>query len=520
MDPAAPGATAVAVRDGMFVAVGTDEEIGASSRPGDYSTDLQGRLVIPGLVDAHIHLLGYAQARHRLDLTPARDLEDALAVVRARAAETPAGEWIVGRGWNQNRWPGHAFPTASDLDRAAKENPVYLIAHSGHAGWANSLALEIAGVTYERPDPPGGVIQRTGDRQPTGILFEEAMQFLDDAAGSPTPAEAARMIRQALPSLWEVGITGVHCVDGQIAFQAAQLLHQKGELGLRLVKYLPVSQLDHAIGAELCSGLGDDWLWIGGIKLFADGALGVQTAALSGPYEGELENLGLMVLEPEEMMDIGRRASAAGLSLAIHAIGDRANRAVLDLYQALPRPVGGQGCPAVPNRIEHVQLLDLSDVRRFAELGVTASMQPIHATSDMEMAERLWGQRTATSYAWRSLLENGAGLAFGSDAPLEPVDPLLGIHAAVTRRRLDGTPGLDGWHPEQRITVHQAVSAYTIGPARAAGLGAKLGSISPGKLADLVVLDRDVFAIDPMEIPSARVVGVMIGGEWVKGPET
>jgi len=513
LDPSFPNTTALAIQGETILAAGSDGEVAALAQPGDRLIDLHGRTLLPGLVDSHLHLHWLALARQWIDLHGVASLDDVLALVAGRAEETPAGEWILGQAWNQNLWPGRAFPTAADLDRVAPGHPVYLRAQSGHAGWANSLALRLAGVTAELPDPPGGEIQRDVEGQPTGVLLEEAMKFLSEAIGDFSPTQGAEAIRAVLPSFWDQGVTGVHCMDGGSAFAAMQLLHEGRELKLRVVKYLPLDQVDHVIGIGLRSGFGDDWLRVGGIKLFADGALGLRTATMIEPYEGELDNRGIPILESEELLEIGRKTSAAGLSLAIHAIGDRANRTVLDLYQALP-PAG-----PIPHRIEHVQLLHPADMGRLAALNVTAAMQPIHATSDMEIAERHWGERARYGYAWQTLLGAGTRLALGSDAPVEPVNPLLGIHAAVTRRRLDGSPGPAGWYPQERLTISQAVTGFTIGPAQAAGMEQRLGTLSPGKLADLVVLDQDLFQIDPMDIPASRVLGTMIGGEWVKSLE-
>ena len=513
MDPSIPNATALAVQNEMILAAGSDSEVKALLRPGDCLIDLGGRAVIPGLVDSHIHLYWSARARAWTDLYGVPSLDEVLALVAARADGTPAGEWILGQAWNQNLWPGRAFPTAADLDRVAPAHPVYLRAQSGHASWANSLALELAGVNAETPDPPGGQIRRDASGLPTGILLEEAMDIVSAVVPKPSLAKGAESIAEALPALWATGITGVHCMDGGPSFEAMQILHQRAELKLRVVKYLPLERVDHAIGIGLRSGFGDDWLRVGGIKLFLDGALGVRTATMIEPYEDEPDNWGIPILEEEELSEIGRKTSAAGLSLAVHAIGDRANRMALDLYQALP-PAG-----MVPHRIEHVQLLHPDDLGRLAALDVTAAMQPIHATSDMEMADRHWGERTRYSFAWRSLLDRGTRLAFGSDAPVEPFAPLLGIHAAVTRRRPDGSPGPAGWHPEQRLTRYQALKGFTLGPAEAAGMAHRMGTLSPGKLADLVVLDRDLFEVEPMEIPESRVLGTMIGGEWVRSLE-
>jgi predicted amidohydrolase YtcJ len=513
LDPAYYGATAIAIRGEAILATGGDHEIAALARSTEPRIDLAGRTVVPGLVDAHIHLYGYAESRQWLDLRNLPSLEAALERIAARAAAAPTGHWILGRGWNQNQWPGRAFPTAGELDAAVPNHPALLIAHSGHAAWVNSAALQRAGITDATPDPAGGRIVRDTEGRATGILLEEAIDLVDDMVEPLSISAAAEAVEQAIPSLWDAGVTAVHCMDGWLGFQAFQALHHQGELGLRVVAYLPKEHLDEAIGLGLRSGDGDDWLRIGGLKLFADGALGVRTAALLKPYKGEPSNRGILTLEADELSELGAQATAGGLSLAIHAIGDRANRMVIDQLSRLSPP------RAIPHRIEHVQLLHPHDLDRLRAHNITASMQPIHATSDMEMAERHWGERTRYAYAWRSLLERGTRLAFGSDAPVEPVAPLLGLHAAVTRRRLDGQPGPAGWHPEQRLTLPQALRAYTVGPAEAAGLGHKLGTLAPGKLADLVVLDRDIWEIDPGEIPQMRVMGTMIGGRWVKSPD-
>jgi predicted amidohydrolase YtcJ len=510
LDRAYAGATAIAIRGETIVATGSDQEIATMARPDERRIDLAGRPVIPGLVDSHIHLYGYAEARQWIDLQNVPSLEAALERVAARAATVPPGHWILGRGWNQNHWPDRAFPTAADLDAAVQDHPVLLIAHSGHAAWVNSAALQRAGIIDATPDPRGGQIVRDREGRATGILLEEAIDLVDDVIDPLSLSAAVKALSEAIPSLWEVGVTAVHAMDGWLGFRAFQALHARGELGLRILAYLPKDHLDEAIDLGLHSGDGDDWLRIGGLKLFADGALGVRTAALLEPYEGEPGNRGMLTLEPDELAELGARAMAGGLSLAIHAIGDRANRMVIDQLSRLPRP------RTIPHRIEHVQLLHPDDLDRLAAHQITASMQPIHATSDMEMAERHWGERTRYAYAWRSLLERGTRLIFGSDTPVEPAAPLLGLHAAVTRRRPDGQPGPAGWHPEQRLTLPQALRAYTLGPAEAAGLGDKLGSVAPGKLADLVVLDRDLCGIDADEIPELRVMGTMIGGRWVK----
>ncbi len=398
------------------------------------------------------------------------------------------------------------MPTAADLDRVAPHHPVALEAKSGHAAWVNSRALELAGITAATPDPAGGQIARDARGQPTGILLEDAMDFVAKVEPEPTPEGVAEMMRAAFPLAHRAGLTGIHDFDGPAAFAAFQLLKQRGQLGLRVVKSIPRDRLSQAIDLGLRSGLGDDWLRVGSVKLFADGALGPWTASMIEPFEGS-NNLGIATLSEPEMAKDVRRANAAGLSCAIHAIGDRACRTVLDVYEEV-------GSRDLRNRIEHVQLLHPQDYARLGKLGVIASMQPTHATSDMLISDKYWGKRSAGAYAWRTQLEAGAALAFGSDCPVEKIEPLMGIHAAVTRRRADGSPGPEGWYPEQRLTVEEAVRAFTWGAAYAGGREDRLGSITPGKLADLTVLDRDIFVIEPMEILETRVDATIIGGKF------
>jgi predicted amidohydrolase YtcJ len=507
-DDACPRASALAIAGERTLAVGDDASLRCLLAPGGEVIDLQGRCVLPGLADSHIHFTSYALGLRELDLSDAASLDEVLARVAERAREMPEGAWIVGRRWDQERWPGRRFPTAADLDKVAPERPVILKAKSGHALVANSHALRLAGIGAGTPDPPGARIGRDATGRPDGLLLEEsAMELVASLVPRLSPEEADNALRQAFPNAWRVGLTAIHDVDGTRAFEAYQRLHAQGELGLRVIKYLPARALDCALEVGLRGGLGDDWLRIGGIKVFADGALGPRTAAMLAPYAGEPDNRGVLIIEEDALRELARKAAVGGLPLAVHAIGDRANRLVLDVLA----DVGGD----LRHRIEHVQLLHPDDVGRLAELGVVASMQPIHATQDCEMADRYWGERCATAYAWRSLTDAGTVLAFGSDCPVEDLNPFLGVHAAVTRRRVDGFPGPEGWYPEQRLTVAQAVRAYAFGAAYAAGLEDRLGSLTPGKLADLVVLDRDIFTCDPIAIAKTQVLATMIGGKFV-----
>jgi predicted amidohydrolase YtcJ len=507
-DDACPRASALVVTGERILAVGDAASLRDLLVPAGEVIDLQGRCVLPGLADSHIHFTSYALGLRELDLGDAVSLNEVLARVAQRARETLREEWIVGRGWDQERWPERRFPTAADLDRVAPEHPVVLKAKSGHALVANSRALRLAGVGTDTADPPGGRVGRDATGQPNGLLFEEnAMDLVAGLVPRPGPEETDDALRRAFPHAWRVGLTAIHDVDGTRAFAAYQRLHARGDLGLRTVKYLPARVLDCALEVGLRAGLGDDWLRVCGIKVFCDGALGSRTAAMLAPYTGEPDNVGVLTIDEGGLRELACKAVAGGLPLAVHAIGDRANRLVLDVLAD-----AGSG---LRHRIEHVQLLHPDDVGRLAALGVVASMQPIHATQDCEMADRYWGERCATAYAWRSLTNAGTELAFGSDCPVEDLNPFLGIHAAVTRRRVDGFPGPEGWYPEQRLTVAEAVRAYTLGTAYAAGLGDRLGSLAPGKLADLIVLDRDIFTCDPMAIAETQVLATMIGGRFV-----
>lgn len=517
-DPAHPSASAIAIQGDRIVAMGSDQEIRDSfsaKEKVDESIDAGEKSIIPGLIDAHMHLQSYALGMQKVDCeVPSR--AECLRRVTERARITPPGDWILGHGWNQNEW-AEGFGTADDLDRAAPRHPVYLTAKSLHAAWANHAALQKGGITSDSPDPEDGRIGRNEDGSLNGILFESAMELMDQALPQPTLEQITRAIYAAQPILWQMGLTGLHDYDGRDCFSALQVLHLEKKLDLRVVKGIPLELLPDAVALGLRSGFGDNILRIGSVKAFADGALGPQTAAMIQPYENSADNRGMLLMDAEELYEHGSMAARNGLSMAVHAIGDRANHEVLNGFKQLrefEREENG-GEIRLRHRIEHVQLLHPGDLGRLAELGVIASMQPIHATSDMIGADRHWGKRAAYSYAWRSLIEHGATLAFGSDAPVESPNPFWGIHAAVTRRRLDGSPGQDGWYPEQRLTVMEALQAYTTGAAYASGMEDRLGKLAPGYLADLLLLDRDPFQCQPDELRDIHPLGTMVNGKWV-----
>jgi predicted amidohydrolase YtcJ len=507
MDRSVPSARAAAIRDGWFVHVGDEAGARASLGGRPDVLDLRGKCVLPGLTDAHLHFKWYAESLRAVNVETAT-LQEAAARVAARAADSPAGAWITGSGWNHNVWGTGALPDIRPLDKAAPHNPVCLEAKNGHALWVNSLALEKAGIGLDTRDPDGGQIAHSREGMPSGVLLETAMRLVQSVIPRPTPRELAGLMKDAQAAAHKAGLTGIHDFDGTLAWEAFQELESSGELRLRVMKGIPHEQLSAAISLGMRSGFGGERLTLGPVKMFADGALGPQTAWMIAPYAGTW-SVGIPRLTDQQLFDDILRAHEAGIACAVHAIGDAACHVVLDAFE---RAAAGAGKSELRNRIEHVQLLHPDDVNRLARLGIVASMQPLHATSDMIMAERCWGERCRGAYAWKSLMDSGAMLAFGSDCPVEICEPLAGIHAAVTRRRADGTPGADGWRPEQRLTVEQAVRAYTLGAAFAAGREAELGSVSPGKRADLTVLDADIFSIDPHEIRNVRAAATIVGG--------
>jgi hypothetical protein len=356
---------------------------------------------------------------------------------------------------------------------------------------------------------------RNEQGSPTGILFEEAVKLVEKVIPSPSVEATADGIRRAQEELWKMGLSGVHDFDQELCYQALLYLVERGELKLRVLKSVRSTDLAVAIERGLRTGSGNDWLWIGGVKDFADGALGPQTAAMLEPYQGSSTNRGMTLLTEEELVELGIRAAQGGFSLAIHAIGDQANRTVLNALEKIRGYEQEQGINPLLHRIEHLQLIDPEDISRLAELNITASMQPIHATSDMEMAEKYWGKRTTYSYASQLQFQQGARVVFGSDAPVESPNPFWGIHAAVTRRKANGFPGPDGWHSELRVPLQKALEAYTIGPAAAGGKSNQQGSLTPGYWADLIVLEKDPFGCSEDELREIKPVATMVNGEWV-----
>jgi hypothetical protein len=437
-DKQTPRATALAIDHSRILAVGEDDQI-LASYPNQNLLNASGRTILPGLVDAHLHLADYALGLKKIDCEDC-SRDECLERVALRVISAPPGEWILGHGWNQNNWD-EGYGTASLLDEIAPNNPVYLTHKSLHCAWVNTPALHLAGITSNTPDPSGGVISRDESGMPDGILFESAMGLLEQVLPEPSPSQLVDALASAIPQLWRMGLTGVHDFDDMRCYDALQVLKQRDGLKFRVHKGFHPKDLPRLIELKRQHALGDDLLQLGPLKMFSDGALGPHTAAMLEPYEDDPDSCGMLLLDATAVFERGQLAIEHGFNLAIHAIGDLANRQVLDGYTRLRQfehSLPDQGRVRLRHRIEHVQVLDPHDFPRFQALDIIASMQPIHATSDMLMADHCWGARSVNAYAWQSLLNHHACLIFGSDAPVESPNPFLGLYAAVTRRRPDG----------------------------------------------------------------------------------
>jgi predicted amidohydrolase YtcJ len=497
LDPALPVARALAIAgDRVAGAVGTHETALASPEV----VDLGGRTVVPGFADAHVHFPTWALAQRQIDLDGCRSLEEALARLRD-APEPEPGRWLRAYGWRSGDWTPAVEPTRADLD-AVTTSPVALISKDYHSLWLNSAALALSDGQL---DVSGGVVERDEHGEPTGVLREESAWSFKDRYMTVADDEYVEAMKAGVKLALSRGVTSVHDKDGWLgAPRLWQSLAEHGNLGLRVWQSLPYDHLGALEEIGVRSGVGDEHLRIGYIKVFMDGTLGSQTALM-------LDGTGVEITSAEELADIVRRAARIGWPVGVHAIGDRANRNALDAFEQTAdewRPLG------LRHRVEHAQCLAPEDVGRFASIGVAASVQFSHATSDRDLAERLWPDRLDAAYAWRSLLDSGAVLANGSDAPIEELDPLAGICAGVLRTQ-DERPA---WRPDQAVTIEEALHATCVAPAWLARDERRRGKLLPGYLADLVVLDRDPVACPPEELTEVQVVATMVGGRWLHNP--
>jgi predicted amidohydrolase YtcJ len=516
-DRAAPWAEAIAVRGDAIAAVGTSDEIRRLAA-GLTPIDAAGRLVVPGFIDAHVHFVDGGFRLTSVQLRDARTREVFVDRIRAFAATVPHGTWITGGDWDHSLWGGE-LPARDWIDAATPNHPVWINRLDGHMALANRAALDAAGVNRTTADVAGGEIVRGRRGEPTGLLKDNAMALVNKVVPAPAPEMQDRALAAAMQYVAEQGVTSVHNMGGWSALDTFARARRANALRVRIYGLVPLAdweRLRDVVAKKTyggSDGRGDEWLRVGGLKGFVDGSLGSHTAAFDQPFDDAPKDRGLLVNQPEDLDRWIAGADKAGLHVVVHAIGDRANRLLLDIYQ---RVAAEHGARDRRFRIEHAQHLAAADIPRFAQLGVVASMQPYHAIDDGRWAEQYIGRRIQTTYAFRSLLDAGATLAFGSDWFVAPPTPLEGIYAAVTRRTLDDRhPG--GWVPQQKITVEEALRAYTSGAAYASFDETRKGMLTAGRLADFVMLDRNLFEIAPEEIRHARVVMTVVGGRKVVG---
>ncbi|WP_456425991.1 amidohydrolase [Rhodocaloribacter sp.] len=514
-NPAQPTAEAMAVEDGRIVMVGAEDEV-LAAHPDAARLDAEGRAVVPGLIDAHVHLMGLGVSMMQADLVGTASKEEVIERLEAFEETLPEEAWLTGRGWDQNDWPEQDFPTRYDLDEAFPERPVWLRRIDGHAAWANTAALRVVGLERlrEMPDPEGGSIRRDARGEPTGVFVDAAMGIVGQHVPPLTDEQLDEALRRAIGETKRFGLTSVHeaGVDRATVERYRRAIDED-HFDLRV--YAMVGGRGETFDAFCNDPLIDygDKLTVRAVKFYMDGALGSRGAALLEDYSDDPGNRGLLMHTPEAFTEDVRAALACGYQVNTHAIGDRGNRVTLDGYEAAGIDPDGR------HRIEHAQVVAPEDFPRFARLGVIASMQPTHATSDMYWAEdRLGPERVRGAYAWRTFLDQGAALAFGSDFPVERVNPLLGFYAAVTRQDAEGWPE-GGWYPEQRLTREETLRAFTRDAAYAAFQEASLGSLEPGKLADFVILSRDIMTVPAPEILETEVVATYLGGKKVYGKE-
>lgn len=519
VDQAKPEAEALAVWNGQILAVGSDADIKKLVGPKTKVIDAGGKRALPGFYDSHVHLLGGGQQLARVELKDCADEAEFGKRLKAFDDKTPSERWMLGGNWDHDRAFGGKLPTAEVLDKYVKNRPVFLRRYDGHMGLANSVALKMAGITATTKDPDGGVIGRLADgKTPSGILKDNAMDLLDKLIPEPSEDEIAEAVKAACAALAENGVTSVQDMDGsspatrRTLFKVLQRLANKGELTVRVDLRWPIALHKEltTFGAEANFG---GWVRVGGVKGYMDGSLGSSTAKMYAPYETDAKNTGVFVTPPDDMLALVKSADRGRLSVCIHAIGDEANGRLLDIFAATAKANGDREHRF---RIEHVQHLRPEDYKRFKELGVVASMQPFHVVDDARWAEgRIGKKRCESSYAFRSLLDAGAVLAFGSDWPVVPLDVPAGIDAAVNRRSLDGKYP-DGWFPAQKITVEEAIAAYTTGSAFGALQEKERGSLTPGKVADFVLLNRDILAKGERDkIADTKVTLTVAGGKVV-----
>jgi len=505
-------AEAVAVKDGEILAVGSNAAIDVFVSDETTVISLQGRTLTPGFIDAHTHFIAGGFQLASVDLRDADSPEEFARRISEFASSVPAGTWITGGDWDHEMWGGE-LPRTDWIDALTPDHPVFVQRLDGHMALANSRALQAGGVTTETEDPAGGAIERDASGAPTGVLKDEAMSFVYAAIPASTDEEVDRALQAAAVHALSLGVTQIHDMAYDwIGLETYQRAHASGDLPLRVYSVVPMATWERMRDYVAENGRGDDRLWWGGLKAFVDGSLGSTTAWFYDVYDDEPETAGLMTTDTTELASWIRSSDESEMHVIVHAIGDKANDWLLDVYEDV---IGDHGPRDRRFRIEHAQHLSPGALGRFAELGVIASMQPYHAADDGRWAQKRIGpERIKTTYAFRSLLDAGATVAFGSDWTVAPLDPVEGIDAAVTRRTLDGA-NPNGWIPQERISLEESLIAYTSAAARAGYMEARVGTIEPGKLADLAVLSGDIFLMDEKELGSVHVDLTIVEGEVV-----
>ncbi|MGB9432040.1 MAG: amidohydrolase [Candidatus Acidiferrum sp.] len=514
-DPQHPWAEAMAVRDDKIYCVGTISQV-LLDCGGAESSDviqLKGLFVMPGFNDAHTHLGGAGRDKLTLVLNDATSVDDILKLVKAAAGKHKSGEWILGSGWDQSRWADQKYPTRLELDQAAPNNPVYLDHVSGHIAVANSLALKHAEIASDTPNPQGGEIGRFADGEPDGLLKETATEMVTQRIPDPSDDERRKGIELVLQELAQNGVTSVQDFSPWENYLVYIDLKQEKKLTVRITEWLPFTlSIDSLQNMRAQGGTTDPWLRTGALKGFLDGALGTHTAALLAPYSDDPSTSGILIMDPEKLKAMAIERDRLGFQLAFHAIGDKANRLALDTFESLLRVNSPRDRR---DRIEHAQVISPEDIPRFGKLQIIASMQPSHETNDMRWAEqRLGPERSKGAYAWKSLRDAGAKLAFGTDYNVEPINPLRGLYACVTREAVDGGPP-GGWIPQEKLPLADCISAYTSGSAYAEFMEDDKGELKPGKFADFVILSQDITKIPPRDILKTEVLRTVVGGKTV-----
>ncbi|PYT59401.1 MAG: amidohydrolase [Acidobacteria bacterium] len=511
-----PQAETLAIHGSRIIAVGSDADIAKWVGPSTRKIDAQGKSVLPGFIDSHVHFSSGGGEISGVQLRDANTPTEFARRIGEHAKKLTKGEWMLGGTWDHELWGGTPLPSHDWIDSVTPDTPVLVSRYDGHMALANGVVLRLAGITRETKDPPGGTIVRDKDGNPTGLLKDAAMDLVYRVVPPPSEEQLLRMIHAAMNEARRFGVTSIHDISSTEDVRAYQTLATRGELTLRIYCITPLPQWEAPATAGIRAAFGNDWIHLGALKGFADGSLGSTTALFEQPYNDAPETSGLpneMMLPEGNMLKMALGADKAGLQLAVHAIGDKANRIMLDVYTEVAKRNGARADRRW--RIEHAQHLRPEDFARFAQLGVIASVQPYHAIDDGRWAEKRIGhERAKTTYAFRTFLDHGVRLAFGSDWTVAPLNPMIGLYAAVTRATLDGK-NPNGWFPEQKLTLKEAIEAYTMGSAFAEFREKKKGSLTPGKLADVVVLDTDLFSVAPEKVKDAAVRYTIVGGKVV-----